>query len=101
MLPKAFDHRHQWISGPPFLLQTEENWPTSIQLKNEGFEDVEFSRNKGFISNINISNVVDSSISCLIKKHATLTDLERAVRECQVKGSAGPNRIIGWNSKGH
>jgi hypothetical protein len=27
--------------------------------------------------------------------------LERAVRECQVKGSAGPNRIIGWNSKGH
>jgi hypothetical protein len=95
ILPKAFDHRHQWISGPPFLLQTEEKWPTNIQLKDEGFEDVEFSKNKGFISNINIVNVADSSLTCLIKKHATLTELERAVAENQVKESDEPNRVIG------
>ena len=77
------------------MLQTEEKWPTSIQLKDDGFEDVEFSKNKGFISNINIGNVADSSLTCLIKKHATLTELERAVAENQVKENDEPNRVIG------
>ena len=77
------------------MLQTEEKWPTSIQLKDDGFEDVEFSKNKGFISNINIVNVADSSLTCLIKKHATLTELERAVAENQVKENDEPNRVIG------
>ena len=46
-------------------------------------------------SRYNTANVVDNSLSCLIKKYTTLTDLERAAAECLVEGSSKPNRVIG------
>lgn len=78
LLPSELVNRPLWWTGPPFLIQSDEQWPTLPELHPKNIEHTGTEESKRPI----VFLVIKSSITSLLDRYSSLNTILRIIAYC-------------------